>query len=257
MNRFRRLLAVGCLLGSAAGLAGAQAPTIRLCAEDEDAHPWLLQDGRGLNQEMLRKVEQRLGLRFSIERQPWRRCLQSLRNNQVDGAFKASFSAERQEFAHYPMRDGRVDPSRRMLDERYYLYRRLGASVTWDGQTLATGGRPVGAQAGFSIVPWLAERGVQVDDGTRHAEAVLAKLMNGRIGAAALQAQQAEHLLKRNPAWAAELERLEPPLLSKPYYLLLSRAWVAREPALAERVWNTIATVRESADYRRLLMEAE
>jgi len=236
--------------------AGAQT-VLRLCAEDEDSHPWLLKGGRGLNMLMLAAVEERLALRILVERQPWRRCLQSLRDNLVDGAFKASFSPERQEFAHYPLRDGQLDEDRRMLTESYHLYRRKGAAVLWDGQNLRSGERPVGAQAGFSIVPWLQAKGVKVDDGTRQAEAVLTKLVRERVDAAALQTQQAEHLIRKRPEWAALIERLEPPLVAKPYYLVLSRALVARDAALAERLWDAVGAVRESPAYQQAVAEFE
>lgn len=238
--------------------AAAAQPVLRFCAEDEDSHPWLLKDGQGLNLVMLRAVEQRLALRILVERQPWRRCLQSLRDNLVDGAFKASFSPERQAFAHYPLRNGRLDEERRMLTESYHLYRRKGsAAVHWDGQNLLSGERPVGAQAGFSIVPWLQAKGVRVDDGTRQAEAVLTKLVRERIDAAALQTQQAEHLIRKHPEWAPLLERLEPPLVAKPYYLLLSRSLVARDAALAERLWDAVAAVRESPAYQQAMDELD
>lgn len=234
--------------------AGAQ-PVLRFCAEDEDSHPWLLKGGRGLNMVMLGAVEERLALRILVERQPWKRCLQSLRDNLVDGAFKASFSAERQAFAHYPLRNGRVDEERRMLTESYHLFRRKGTAVHWDGQQLQVGERPVGAQAGFSIVPWLQAKGLKVDEGTRQAEAVLTKLVRERIDAAALQTQQAEHLIRKHPEWAGLIERLEPPLVAKPYYLLLSRALVLRDGALAERIWDAVGAVRESPAYQQAVAE--
>lgn len=226
---------------------------LRLCTEDEDSYPWLLKDGRGLNYLMLRLMEARLGQRILVERQPWRRCLQSLRDNLVDGAFKASFSTERQAYAHYPMRDGRLDDSRRMLTDSYHLFRRKGSAVRWDGQRLETGGEPVGAQSGFSIAVLLQGLRVPVDDGTKVADAVMVKLLRERVAAAALQTQQGDYLLARQPEWAAQVERLEPPLVAKPYFLLLSRALVARDARWAERIWDAVAEVRESSEYQHAL----
>jgi len=247
MRRWVLSLLLG-LLGTAAQ-AQNDAP-LRLCSEDEDSYPWLLKDGRGLNYLMLSLMESRLRLRILVERQPWRRCLQSLRDNLVDGAFKASYSAERQAYAHYPLRDGRLDESRRMLTDSYHLYRLKGSGVRWDGERLQTGGAPVGAQSGFSIGAQLQSLGVPVDDGTKVADAVMAKLVRERIAAAALQTNQGDYLLSRNAEWAARVERLEPPLVAKPYFLLLSRALVARDAQLAERIWDAVAEARESPQYR-------
>ena len=52
-------------------------------------------------------------------------------------------------------------------------------------------------------------------------------------------------------AYAKEIEVVPTPLIEKPYYLMLSHAFVARHPDLAERIWKTIGEVRTSAFYRR------
>jgi polar amino acid transport system substrate-binding protein len=229
--------------------AGAQT-RLRLCAEDENSYPWMLKDRPGLNAIMMKLLGEQLGLPIDIERQPWRRCLVSMRDGLVDGAFKASFNAERLSFGHYPMRDGKPDLQRRMLDESYHLYRRKGSAVQWDGRLLFGVEGPIGAQAGFSIVEHLRSAGHAVEDGSKVPEALLAKLRLQRVGAAALQTQQGDFLLAQQPELGALIERVGPPLVSKPYYLMLSPQLVARDPAWAERIWDGVAAVRDSAAYR-------
>ncbi len=242
----RSLLAAACLLLPL--LSSAQA--LRFCAEDENSYPWMLKDRPGLNQIMIELLAAELGLAIVIERQPWRRCLLSLRDGLADGAFKASFSEERMAIGHYPMRDGKPDIGRRMLDESYHLYRRRGTAVSWDGQRLQGLEGAIGAQAGFSIAQQLRELGLAVDDATKVPEAILGKLRLQRVGAAALQTQQGDHLLRVDAQLGAALERVGPPLVSKPYFLMLSRQLVARDALLAERIWDAVARVREGSAYR-------
>jgi polar amino acid transport system substrate-binding protein len=56
--------------------------------------------------------------------------------------------------------------------------------------------------------------------------------------------------LVRGPL-AEQVEVLPLPLLEKPYFLMLSHDFVTRQPALAERIWTTIAEVRNSPAYRK------
>lgn len=233
------------------------APTVlQLCAEDENSFPWLLRDGTGLNVLMMQRVGQRLGLRVEVTLLPWRRCMLSLQEGSVDGAFKASFQPERLKIGRYPMRGDQVDPDRAMLEESYHLYRRKGSAVSWDGRQITQLDGLVGAQAGFSIVAWLRQQDVPTEASVKAADSILVMLQRGRLGAAALQTSQGDYALSRNPPFAAQLERQGPPLVSKPYYLLLSHAFVKRFPQLAERIWDSVAAVRESAEYRRALQQA-
>jgi len=50
---------------------------------------------------------------------------------------------------------------------------------------------------------------------------------------------------------AQQIEVLPTPLVEKPYYLILSHAFVAQQPELAARIWKAIEEVRTSAFYRR------
>ncbi|HLO95742.1 MAG TPA: transporter substrate-binding domain-containing protein [Burkholderiaceae bacterium] len=253
------------LLGALAlgpGLAMAQPSdsppptTLQLCAEDENSYPWLLRDRSGLNMLMMRLLGQRLGLRFEVTLLPWRRCLLSLQEGAVDGAFKASFQPERLKIGRYPMRGEQVDTERAMLEESYHLYRLRGSAVSWDGQQINQLEGAVGAQAGFSIVAWLRQQQLPIEASAKAPDTILAMLQRGRLGAAALQTSQGDYALSRNPQYAAQIERHGPPLVSKPYYLMLSHAFVKRFPALAERIWDGVAAVRESAEYRRALHQA-
>ena len=252
------VIAPGKALAQAASPAAeADKPgTLQLCAEDENSYPWLLRDRSGLNMLMMRLLGQRLGLRFEVTLMPWRRCMLSLQEGGVDGAFKASFQPERLTIGRYPMRGEQVDAERAMLEESYHLFRLKGSAVSWDGQQMSQLEGAVGAQAGFSIVAWLRQQQLPVEASAKAPDAILAMLLRGRLGAAALQTSQGDYALSRNPQFAAQIERQGPPLVSKPYYLLLSHAFVKRHPALAEKIWDGVAAVRDSAAYRQALQQA-
>ena len=260
MPHLRRRLLISCLLAvcgiSVQGTAcAAETPVLQICTGDDESYPWQFNDRPGVLTHMMRMVEKSVGGKFVIQAKPWKRCLSELNSGQVHAAFKASYSAERAaEGAVYPMVGERLDVDKRLLTDQYSLFRRKGAAVEWDGKRLIADGI-VGAQTGFSVVAQLRGLGASVDDGTRQASASLQKLLRGRVVAVALQTQEGDTLVTRNPEFAASIERMQPVLVEKPYFLVFSRSFFAEHEAHARLIWNTIARVRESTQYKNLLRD--
>nr|WP_295787466.1 hypothetical protein [Rhodoferax sp.] len=233
----------------------SETPTLRICTGDDESYPWQFNDRPGVLMHMMRMVEKGVDGKFVIQAKPWKRCLSELNAGQVHAAFKASYSADRAaEGAVYPMLGERLDMDKRLLTDQYSLFRLKGAAVEWDGKRLTADGI-VGAQTGFSVVAQLKGLGATVDDGTRQASASLQKLVRGRVVAVALQTQEGDSLVARNPEFAASIERMQPVLVEKPYFLVFSRDFFAEHEAHARLIWSTIARVRESTDYKNLLRD--
>jgi polar amino acid transport system substrate-binding protein len=230
-------------------------PALKFCFESTTILPWRTADGRGLNIDLLQQVSQLTGVAFSYQALPWKRCLANLQANEVDGAFAASFIPERLEIAAYP--GGKVaDPSKRMHTDRYVLLRRKGSAVQWDGKQISNlDGGLVGVQLGYSISAQLHTWGVPVEESNQNALALARRLMLGRVAAVAVGGSDATMLFGQ-PDIAAQLEELPLPLTEKPYYLLLSHPLQEAQPELAQRIWKSIETVRNSAAYRALERKA-
>lgn len=256
----RPRLPVLCLLvlfgASMLGTASAsEPPVLQICTGDDESYPWQFNDRPGVLTHMMRMVEQSVGGKFVIQAKPWKRCLSELNAGQVHAAFKASYSAERAaEGAVYPMVGERPDVDKRLLTDQYSLYRLKGSPVEWDGKRLTAVGI-VGAQTGFSVVAQLKGLGATVEDGTRQASTNLQKLLRGRVVAVALQTQEGDTQLAQNPEFAANIERIQPVLVEKPYFLVFSRSFFAEHGTHARLIWSTIARVRESTEYKNLLRD--
>lgn len=247
------LLVVG-LWGPGASHA-AEAPQMQICTGDDDAYPWQMNERPGLLMHLMQMVEQRVGGRFTITAKPWKRCLLELRSGDVHAAFKSSYSPERAaEGAVFPMLGDRPDAAKRMLMDSYSLFRLKGSHVEWDGRQLRADG-VIGAQTGFSIVAQLRALGATVDDGTRLAPVSLQKLLAGRVVAVALQTQEGDTRLAQNPEFAARIERVQPVLTEKPYFLVYSRQFFAQHEDHARAIWDAIALARESAEFRQLVRD--
>lgn len=243
---FSAVLALG-TVGSC--LAADKPPVMKFCHEDVDVYPWVLKDRPGLNVIHMRAVEQKLGIKFEITPLPWRRCQEELREGKVDGIFAASYKTERLEIGHYPMTADKTDATRAMMYDGYSLYRLKGSTAQWDGSKLSVAGS-VGAQPGYSIIDQLKQLGVRVDDGTKTADDNLKKLLGGRVEAVALQTLEGDNSLANNPEFASKVEKVKPPLVDKPFFLMLSKQFVAKYGDFSKDIWKTLAEVRESPDYK-------
>lgn len=260
MRRLLPLLALmPALLSAQAGTTAAKESaaktSIVLCFEDTDVLPWRTRQKTGLNFTLLNAVAERMSLDFHYQGRPWRRCLDALRSGRVDGSFGMSYTPERAAFIVYPAGNP-TDVDKRMFDGGYVLVRRRGTDVAYDGTQIRGLDGPVGTEPATSITQDLRRRGYDVDDEAPSPRALLRKLASGRIGAAAVGTDQMNQQWQTGEAWLDGLEVLPVPLVDKPYFLVFSQAFVTSHPQLAERIWDSIAEVRDSEAYQRSLAQA-
>jgi polar amino acid transport system substrate-binding protein len=97
----------------------------------------------------------------------------------------------------------------------------------------------------------LKDKQVPYDDGNASVQAGLQKLALGRVSGLLVNPFNLGHdevVLPRG-------ERVEvagPLILSKPYFLILSRAFQDANPGLARKLWAAVEQARQSAEFRRL-----
>ncbi len=262
MRQFRHLLrALLLMLWVCVGSAHAEEPrTLRVCLNDVPHIPWRMADAEGRIQRegldfvFLDLLSKRSGLQIQIALLPWKRCLAELKNGERDAVLSMSHLPEREELGVFPTRRGALDTSLALRHNRYSWYVVKASPLRWDGQRLS--GLPadsllVGVQSGYSIASVVRELGFKADEGARTAEANLEKLARGHVQAAALQVNEADRVLRANPALAARLRKLEPLLQERAYFTVFSHAYWRRNPRQVLDLWRDIAAVRDSAAYRQ------
>jgi polar amino acid transport system substrate-binding protein len=246
----RLAVALCCALLAAPAVATQK---LTLCFENKVVPPWRTIEQSGLNFELLKRVESRLQISFDYELLPWKRCLAKLRANDVDGAFTVSFSDERRDYGAFP---GNLVPDarRRMHYARYFLVRRKGSDIEWDGKQFSNIDGKIAFQLGYSVGELLRAQKVDVDESNDSAYNMGRKVLAGRVAGAAMMDSDVT-LLMRAPI-ANRLEVVNTPLTEKPYYLMLSNALVKTRPELAEQIWRSIEEVRDSKEYGKLIKAA-
>jgi len=204
----------------------------------------VLTDKPGAAVELVKLIESKVpGLKIVLKRYPWKRCLSELEKGNVDGAFNASYKEKRLQFGAYPLQEGAVDTSRRLTTIAYHFYKKKGSDFTWDGKKTSESKLSIGAPRGYSIVSDLKKLGFKVSE-ANSTEANLRKLQTERVEAVALQEVTGDYFLKVN-AQFKDLEKVYPPLKTKPYYLMISNQFKAKQPNTAEKIWNAVAELRE------------
>lgn len=219
-----------------------------ICGDGTEIDP----DKPGLTIEVLRIASERAHIPITLSRTPWQRGLYLIQTGQADAIFASSFVEDRLRYGVYPMKNGHLDPSRKLFDQSYSLYVRAGSGVGWDGKTLTHLHAPVGATKGYAVVPVLRAMGVPVEEDSSHVDD-LRKLMSGRLDAYAELDNHIRPMLRAHSAEFSGIIELSPPVLTKAYYLMFSKIFYTRSPEPAERIWDAIAAVNASAAYQALL----
>jgi polar amino acid transport system substrate-binding protein len=246
----RRLLIFAAWVFANAAVA-APACDISLAYTEHPSAPFLEGEGMsaparpGVAVEIVTAVAAQVGCNVHLTRLANLRVLRSVEAGDVDGAILFSFDAERGRLMTYPMKGEQPDATRRLATLSYYLYRRRGGSINWDGTTLSNPENlTIGINTGFSIADMLTPLGIRLE-GVQTTEQNLGKLHLGRIGAYAMQEHIADPAI-RQMHLENDIEKLPIPLLTKNYYLTFSHKFYAAHPEIAEKIWSVIGEQRDS-----------
>lgn len=245
--------------GAPAGANGAQggstvseaAPArFRLCSMDIDYPPYARVDGTGHLQYLVGKAGRPLGLEVERRIAPRRRCIEELKAGLVDG-MAGAWSPERAEYAIFPMTGAEPDERKALATPRYFLYRRKGATVEWDGQRFTgLGEGRIGVESGFIfLIERLQRLNVRFDDGSKALEPNVAKLLVGRLDGVIGMEIEADQLVAAR--YEGKVERSAKAFEQTPLYLMVSRQFYAQYGKFMERYWQAMAEYRQTADYRQ------
>lgn len=256
-RRFIGILAAAVLVCLAGPLAAADAPKpISLIFDTNENPPFTYGVGTeirsplpGLVIELLRAASAHAAVPIELTRVPWARGLELIQAAEADGIFMSSYTQDRLAYGVYPMKDGKPDVGRKLVDLSYWLYVRQDSGVDWDGKAIINLQAPIGATTGFAIIPMLRSMGVTVVEDPVHLRN-LYKLIRGEIdGYAELQAH-VERALRDHPKVFDTIVKLPTPLRTTPYYLMFSKPFYAASPDRAERLWDAIAWVNAQPEFR-------
>ncbi|MES2297125.1 MAG: transporter substrate-binding domain-containing protein [Pseudomonadota bacterium] len=241
-------LLLPCLAGRA-----AEPHALTFCYEDVEQRPWSTPAGTGLNFELLKRVESRLGERFMYVARPWKRCLEEVRLGTIDGAIGAGESVERRKFAVYPeLPGGEADPARALFTDDVHVFLRVGGRASWDGTQLRAPSGEVVVQSSYLVAEKLRQRGFAPKERVKSAADALRLLASGIYDVAILEGIEASRLARDDPRFNKVVTRAPVPYELEHFHLMISRITRNRDPDRVEAIWNAIGAVHLAEDYRKL-----
>ena len=219
--------------------------TITLAFSDVESFPYQMGKGIGLADppgvalEIISKSVDDLGRKVLYKRLPNRRVQSTLRRGEIDGAFIFSYKKSRLLNGRYPFKKGKLDAERRIAVLSYFLYKKKGSDYNWNKRNSST---IVGANSGYSIVSDLQKMKVTVQEANT-TEQNIKMLQLGRLHFYAAQDIIVDAYLKRRKI--VDIEKVEVPLKTKDYFLMLSYQFVNKYPKVAELLWTKIGENRD------------
>ncbi len=238
------------LVATSCAQAANQPHRMRVCAMDVDYPPFGKVDGTGHLQYLVTQAAKGLNIELDRHVAPRRRCLEEIKNG-ISDAMASAYSPQRAESAVFPMTGANIDASRAMGVMTYYVYRRTGSPLDWDGVRFKElGDKRVGVQSGFIfVIDRLKQLDAAYDDGAKALEPNFAKLTAGRVEGVVGMMEEADQLIAQQ--YPGQVERTRKVFEQTPVYLMVSRQYYAQHPQLVERYWQAIRAYRATYDYRR------
>jgi len=242
------------LLASSAAAQPASTKGWQVCVADVSTPPYLSDksDPPGIFERLLLDAGRQAGLRLSLLRLPNKRCTQMLASGQVDAAIAAP-SRGAMAIAQFPMRNGSVDPERRLGQLQLVWVKRAESPITWDGHHLAA--IPdlllVGTRRSLqAALEPLHDLGLRVDDSALNTPQLLRMLALKRIDLAVTLEGEANFALQDQNAQLKSLAVLQKPLSRVDYYVALKPHSTPDEQAAAEALWAAISVLRDLPQYQ-------
>ena len=202
--------------------------------------------------ELLQAASAHAGVPITLTRVPWARGLAMVEAAQADGTFMSSYTEDRLRYGVYPMKDGKPDAARKLVDLSYWFYVRRDSGIGWDGKAATGLKAPVGATTGYAVVPLLRQMGIAVEEDPIHLRN-LHKLESGQIDAYAELQAHVDGLIHAYPKMFQSIVKLTPPIRTTAYYLMFSKTLYAARPEDAERLWDAIAWVNAQPEFQEMV----
>ncbi len=256
---FFACLSLGLLLSSPSVTLAADTAkkNFVVCSEKQSYPPFGLGDGEtypkenpGVLVEIISMAGKQRDLKTQHIRLPWKRCLKSLEQNQVDGVFASIYLKEREVLGRYPFKTVELnspaapDPNRRLVRVSYSLFKRKGSPFSWNGDGFSNMTRSIGAPLGYVVVKKLKEdHGIEAT--TVHAASKgFRHVADGHLDAYIIESNIGRNLIN-DLNLGDSLMEIKEPFAQYDWYLMISHGFYNKNPEVSEKLWDEIGEYRE------------
>ena len=188
----------------------------------------------------LKGLAERNDLTVNFKGVPWKRALVMIEKGVADGIINASYKDDRAQYAVYPMKNGKLDSSRRLNPGKtYYIYKNKNCSISWDGIQFRNPDGPVAAKDGYAVIDDLKKhKNIRIVIKPRE-EQIIADLIRGKIAAYAAMGAE-EQAMKKFPSFDEIVVKEPNPIRQKDYYLIFSKLSYGKKKVEIEKLWELL-----------------
>jgi len=193
-----------------------------------------------LEVDKLKRLADGNGMTLAFKGVPWKRALVMIEKGVADGLINASYKEDRAQYAVYPMKDGKLDSSRRLNPGKtYYIYKNRNSSISWDGTRFSRPDGPVAAKDGYAVIEDLKKhQNIDIVIKIRE-EQIIGDLIRGKIAAYAAMETEAQ-AMKKIPNFDDKVVREPNPIRQKDYYVIFSKPSYDKKKDEIENLWDLL-----------------
>jgi len=212
----------------------------------------------GITIEILKLVEKKTEIKFTIDKRPWARVVKDVKSNELDGGFHFSFKEERRSFVSYPIEKGKEIPDTdySISNRSYVLYKLKDDTIRWNGKSIVHDlNRPVAVTAirGGSITEDIKKQGYNLLEANSDGQ-MLKLLLLSRVDAIVGLENMIDARIETLDLDEQDLiEKTYPEIVNKPYYVAFSKKFYQNHTQTAWTIWKTIQLIKSSGELSEIV----
>lgn len=225
----------------------ASAASLKLCQESVAEDPFLREftiHGEayfGQHAAIVAHALQQMGIKFSLSRLPWKRCVSGVTTGVYDGVVGIGWSQERGHKLIFPMAENAVNESSRLYFVRYPIYVQSENPLVWDGSKFEHVKHGLAAPKGYLVEEKLKRLNVlqQTDAGV---DVGISLLRNGRVDGVVLSEEVGDRMILEESV--KDIKKLDVIFYQQPIFLAFSHSQRKLTADDIQRVWMQLPLSR-------------
>lgn len=188
----------------------------------------------------LQKLANIHNLKIEFKGVPWKRGLIMIEKGLADGMLGCSYTQDRARYAVFPMRNGKLDQSRRMSNGKtYYIYKNKNSTLSWNGKSFSSPDGIVAAKEGYAVLSDLQKhKNIDVIE-IPSVNVAIRYLIYGKIAAYAGLDTEVD-IFQKNDEFQKNVVKEPIPIRKKPYFIMFSKISYNRKKDEIERFWDML-----------------
>jgi len=187
----------------------------------------------------IQKIADLHGIKIKLKSMPWKRALLMLKKGKADGTINASYKEERALYSVYPMKNNKLDASRKLNNgSSYYIYKNKKSTLHWDGKKFLNIDGAVGVMTKYAVIDDLKKhKNIKIVERNNRIS-LMRDMATGKLSAYAGTKVYVDKVLNEYPQFTNKIVMEPYPIRKKDYYLIFSKKSYKNKKEEIEKIWD-------------------